>query len=127
VTERYAAGRVIVEEGEPGDRFCILARGTVEVSRLDAAGQPHEVAVLEQGDFFGEIALLSDVPRTATVRARTSSIVLVLARDEFLSLAAASPALRAAVEEVAARRRGELLAMTERQAGGPQVELPRAI
>ncbi|MBV9583191.1 MAG: cyclic nucleotide-binding domain-containing protein [Chloroflexi bacterium] len=112
VTERYPTGAVILEEGEPGDKFCILARGTVEVSRVDAAGQARHVAILEEGDFFGEIALLSDVRRTATVRARTPSVVLSLARDQFLNLAASSPAWRVAIEEVAERRRRELLSVT---------------
>jgi ATP-binding cassette subfamily B protein len=123
-TESFAAGKAIVEEGDPGEKFYILVRGALDVWRQDAGegGQPGRIAVVEEGDFFGEVALLANVPRTATVRARTTSIVLSLARDQFQSLLASSPPLRKALEGVAERRRHQLLATTTApaSAGAPE-------
>ena len=105
VTERYAEGEVVVEEGAPGDRLHIIVRGKIEVLKRDADGRARRLAVLDDGDFFGEIALLEDVPRTATVRTRTPCLMLALERDEFLSLLRTAPELRAHMEEIAAIRR----------------------
>ena len=70
----------VVTQGDAGDRFYIVADGELGVT-VDGA----EVATLHDGDHFGEIALLRDVPRTATVRARRDSTLLVLDRDDFLT------------------------------------------
>jgi MFS family permease len=74
------AGEVVVTQGEPGDRFYVVAAGELGVS-LDG----REVATLKGGDYFGEIALLRDVPRTATVRALRDSALLALERHDFLT------------------------------------------
>jgi CRP-like cAMP-binding protein len=72
------------------------------------------VALLRDGDYFGEIALLEDVPRTATVRARAMTHLLGLGREEFLELLQAVPDLRAAFERgMEARRRANLAALRE--------------
>jgi MFS family permease len=74
------AGELVVTQGEHGDRFYVVESGELDVS-VDGA----EVSTLHAGDFFGEIALLRDVPRTATVRANRDSALLALERNEFLS------------------------------------------
>lgn len=103
-TEVFREDRVIVQQGDPGDRFYILARGTVEVTRLDN-GQTVQLAKLEDGDYFGEMALLSDQPRNATVRTLTPCVCLSLPRDLFDRLLAREPELREHIRRISAERR----------------------
>jgi CRP-like cAMP-binding protein len=84
---------VFVREGEAGDRFYLVASGKARVSV-----NGHEVARLDEGDFFGEIALLRNVPRTATVAALTELELYALERDDFLSAVAANPESAVAAE-----------------------------
>jgi hypothetical protein len=89
-------GVVVVRAGETGDRFYVVGDGELEITN-GARG------TARSGDFFGEIALLRDVPRTATVRATTPSELYALDRDDFLS-ALTHSAVRAAGEAVADER-----------------------
>jgi ATP-binding cassette subfamily B protein len=83
VSESYPAGRNIVVEGEVGDRFHMIARGRVEVLRGPPDTSPERIAVLGDGDYFGEVALLRRVPRTATVRALNPTLLLSLKDRHF--------------------------------------------
>ncbi|WP_240421747.1 ABC transporter transmembrane domain-containing protein [Paenibacillus periandrae] len=85
VSEKYEAGQVIVREGEEGDKFYLIARGAVEVVKGTGANSK-AVAVLQDGDHFGEIALLRGIPRTATVTAKMPSVLLSLQREQLLEL-----------------------------------------
>jgi CRP-like cAMP-binding protein len=99
---RVDSGTVIVREGDPGDRFYLVAEGTVEVSEYGRA-----IAELGAGGYFGEIALLRDVPRTATVTARTSVVLYALDREDFLAAVTNhEPSAEAAEEVVSARLAG---------------------
>jgi MFS family permease len=89
----------IVREGEPGDRFYVIRSGEVDVV---SAGQP--VTTLGPGDYFGEIALLRDVPRTATVTAKSDVELYALERNEFLSAVTGHPASAEAADAVVASR-----------------------
>jgi CRP-like cAMP-binding protein len=93
------AGVVIVQEGQESDRFYVIESGTVRVSHGEDVVR-HESA----GDFFGEIGLLRDVPRTATVTAVDDVDLLVLGRADFLAAVAAAPEARLVTEEVISRR-----------------------
>ena len=85
------AGATIVRQGAPADKFFIIVEGEVEVVREDAPGQPpRNLASLKQGQFFGEMAILRDSPRTATVRALTPTTLLTMDRDVFRNLVAQS-------------------------------------
>ena len=93
------AGTAVISEGEPGDRFYVVADGELEVS---VGGE--QVGVLERGDCFGEIALLRDVPRTATVTARTAVLLDALDKGSFLAAVTGhDPSARAADELVHGR------------------------
>ncbi len=67
----FAAGQNLFKQGDMGDAAYIIIDGEADVI-VDTPNGPHVVATVGQHDFVGEIAILCDVPRTATVRARTS-------------------------------------------------------
>jgi ATP-binding cassette subfamily B protein len=102
-TEVFPQDRSIVQQGDKGDRFYILARGTVEVSRVEG-GRATVLAKLTDGDYFGEMALLSDRPRNATVRTLTACVCLSLPRDLFNRLLAREPELRRHFQKISAER-----------------------
>jgi MFS family permease len=93
------AGTEIVREGEHGDRFYVIESGGVDVS---ANGE--HLGTMGAGDHFGEIALLRDVPRTATVTAKDEVSLYALERDEFLSAVTGHPASAEAADAVVASR-----------------------
>jgi len=81
--KRFVAGQKIIEEGRPGDSFFILAEGNVEVTR-DVKGRPIPLARLHDGAVFGEMALISQAPRTATVTAMEDCDLLELSRESLV-------------------------------------------
>jgi ATP-binding cassette subfamily B protein len=107
ITERVPAGRTLIKEGEEGRRFYIVVRGKVSVSARGADGSARRLAVLEDGDFFGEIALLTDSPTTATVETLTPGIFLALQREQLESLMRQHPGLSAQVRRALESRRAE--------------------
>ena len=76
---RFAAGDVVFRQGDPGDVFYVIADGEVDVSQ-----DGRVLTTLGPGEYFGEIALLRNVPRTAGITARTDVEVLSLEREEFI-------------------------------------------
>src|SRR5207248_2090693 len=91
------AGAVLITEGDPADRFFILVRGRVEILKGGRA-----VAMLSDGDHFGEIALLDNTLRTATVRAATHCIYATLQRADLENLVRRLPVVREALRRVQA-------------------------
>jgi CRP-like cAMP-binding protein len=92
------AGEVVIRAGEEGDGFYLVGAGELDI---DAGGR-HTTA--RRGDYFGEIALLHDVPRTATVTAAVDSSLLELHRDDFLAAVTGHSVAHAAGHEVASSR-----------------------
>jgi hypothetical protein len=99
------AGRAVIAEGEKGDRFYVIESGVVSVlKRVSPAAQPEEVNRLGRGSFFGETALLRDVPRTATVMAVTDLVLYALDRQIFLGAVTRSAQSAVEAERVIERR-----------------------
>jgi ATP-binding cassette subfamily B protein len=104
-TESFPRDRLIVREGDPGDKLYIIVRGTVEVTRSDPAGlEERRIASLQDGDYFGEIALISNTPRTASVRTLSDCMCLSLPRSHFLDLLEHLPDLKAEIVHEAVLR-----------------------
>jgi cAMP-dependent protein kinase regulator len=102
-SERWAAGRTIVRQGDVGDRFYIVRQGHVEVTQRDEAGVVRVVNQLDRGDCFGEVSLLRDAPRNATCRTTVPTETLSLARHEFDRLVRDRFALRQKLDRSLAR------------------------
>ncbi len=77
------SGEVLFEEGEPGDAFYIVFQGAMDIAKSRPDGTEERLAVRRRGEAFGEMALLNDAPRSATVRAAETSQLMVVTRDNF--------------------------------------------
>ena len=95
-----AAGRVLAREGDLGEEFFVIESGTAAVTR---GGAP--VAKLGAGDFFGEIALIREERRTATVTATSPMVLIVMTGSSFRSLDRSIPEVRETVSKALAERR----------------------
>ncbi|CAD6192776.1 unnamed protein product [Caenorhabditis auriculariae] len=84
----YGAGHYIIRQGEKGDTFFVINSGQVKVTQqIEGEKEPREIRVLNQGDFFGERALLGEEVRTANIVAQSPGVeVLTLDRESFLKL-----------------------------------------
>jgi len=91
-------GERVIQVGEIGDKFYVVVEGELDI----AAGNVQATAA--GGDYFGEIALLRDVPRTATVTARTKALLYALPRNAFLATVTSHSAAYAAGQDVAEMR-----------------------
>lgn len=100
-SESFAPGVEIIREGDVSDRFYLIRSGQVRVTEAGVFRRDEGA-----GDFFGEIGLLRDVPRTATVTAQTDVEVLAMERDDFLDAITGQHDARAAADEVISRRLG---------------------
>jgi len=98
-----AAGETIVRQGAPADKLFVVVDGTAEVTR-DEGGRETQIASLGPGDLFGEVAIMRDHPRSATVRAKTDATLLALERDGFKDLIAQSMEITPDFDEVVRAR-----------------------
>ena len=79
----FAPGETIVAEGDPADRFFVIAQGEVAISRRSPEGDEIKLAALGRGQFFGEVGILAETRRTATVSAVDDVELLALSWQEF--------------------------------------------
>ncbi len=100
----FAPGDLVLKEGDPADRFYMVIKGEAEATQRGADGSQVVINRLGPGDYFGEIGLLNDAPRQATVRAKTSLELMALDRETFANLMKSSQATGDAVRRVAAER-----------------------
>jgi len=96
----YEPGDTIIEDGEPGERFYIIAEGQARAAAKDG----RQLREMGAGDSFGEIALLRRIPRTATVTALSRLEVRTLAREEFLAGVTGNPESVERAEDVVSTR-----------------------
>ena len=102
------AGQSLIVEGSKDRSLYLIARGVVRVSK-NSGGGSQDVATLIAGDFFGEMALLRGVARTATCRAVTPCAVYKLSRKDFDRVRTTCPTVQAALEAVDLQRRSGLV------------------
>jgi len=101
----FRDGECIIREGDIGDTFYLIRSGEVQVSIMDRKlGREVMLGGMRAGDFFGEVALLTGRPRTATVRARGEVEIMELSRADFEGIARDFPETRAVVEDYLKRR-----------------------
>jgi len=102
----FVVGDIIVEEGAPGDSFFLIRSGHVEVSTSDIRNGDQQIAlsVMGEGAFFGEVALLTDKPRTATVVAKDALELMELTREDFNAITLEYPSVRSIVEQYQKKR-----------------------
>ncbi len=89
--EYFRAGRVVFAQGSPGDSLLAVLEGEVTISAPSAEGREVVFAVIESGEFFGEVALLDGKPRSADAIARTDCTLLVIQRRDFMPFLEAHP------------------------------------
>jgi len=99
----FVTGDIICNQGEEGDSAYIIIDGEADVIVATAAG-PVTVATLKKNDFLGETAILCDVPRTATVQARTDLVTLMISKDLFFQLISQFPSMSIEIMRELARR-----------------------
>jgi len=92
--ERYPAGTAIIRQGDAGDKFYLIRRGSVDVVMDQGRPAERTVARMSEGDFFGERALLTNEPRNATVVARDDVETYTLDKRHFQEALEASASLK---------------------------------
>ncbi|HZS88341.1 MAG TPA: cyclic nucleotide-binding domain-containing protein [Chloroflexota bacterium] len=102
--QQYAPGQVIVKQGDTGLGLYVIVSGSVDVQQERAGAEPINLNSLGPGDFFGEMALLDDYPRSATVIAREPTECLTLSKWHFLAELESHPEMALPLLPVLSRR-----------------------
>lgn len=99
----FAVGQEVCHQGDPGDTMYVILGGTADVL-IDTAGGQIAVAEMKKNSFFGEIAILCDVPRTATIKAKEPLSTLKITKDMFYRLVAEFPQMAVEIMRELAHR-----------------------
>jgi NADH dehydrogenase len=97
----FSQGEIIIQQGDPADCFYFIEAGQVEIIHEAPGKKPERVRVCAAGDTFGEVAILSKAPRTASVRCVTAVDVLKFGRQDFLNMFSGCKAFRSHIQETA--------------------------
>ncbi len=101
----FDKGETVFSQGQKGDAFYIIYQGSVEIRLRQWLVLSKKVAALKAGDFLGEISLISDEPRTATVVCAEPTLLFTLIADDFKFVLHENPAAATEMKRIAARRK----------------------
>lgn len=104
IERRFPKNATVVEEGLPGDYMYVIREGRAKVTKASEDGREKIMNFLEAGSFFGDMALLGNETRSASVKTLEDSVLLALSRRDFIDLLRQSPDLSLAVIEELANR-----------------------
>ena len=104
IERRYPKNSIVVEEGLTGDYMYVIRSGRVKVTKASDDGREKIMDFLESGAFFGEMALLDNAPRSASVRTLEPSVLAALSRRDFIGLLRSSPDLALSLIQELTRR-----------------------
>ncbi len=103
----FATGDTLVQEGDPGDWFFIVHKGKVKATRKKWLMGSKEIAILGPKDFFGELALLSETTRSATLTAVEDTVCFAMYKSQFTELVEKCPNFKGEIERLVAQRSGD--------------------
>lgn len=121
-TLEFGAGRFIFHEGDLGTEMYIIHEGRVEILQETAAG-PRQIAILDRGDFFGEMSILEELPRNAAARAVTDVKIILIDGATFDSMLRANPEIGIRIMRKLSRRVREADTLFRRALQGEAPEL----
>lgn len=101
----YDSGETVFSQGQKGDAFHIVYKGSVDVKIREWLVLSKKIATLKEGDFLGEIALISDEPRTATVVTTEPTLLFTLISDDFKFVLAENPGASEEMKRIGRRRK----------------------
>lgn len=101
----YDKGETVFSQGQKGDAFYIIYQGSVDIRLKQWLVLSKKIATLKAGDFLGEIALISDEPRTASVICNEPTMLFTLISDDFKFVLHENPAAAEEMRKIAARRK----------------------
>lgn len=116
-TRRFQEGSVVVNEGEAGDTMYLIKSGRVSVTVKGAGRAGRRLTGLEEGDFFGEIALATNRPRLATVKALSDLELVAFSRPVIKDILSGYPEMKASLEKVIKNRLVDIIKAREEGAG----------
>ena len=100
----YPVGETVIKEGDSGDTMYLIIKGEVAVLQTQGVNSEIEVDQIGEGDYFGEMALLDDIARSATIRTKQESRLLVLHKLEFTEIVREYPQIALQISKELSRR-----------------------